>query len=741
MRPPPSPLPDEPAAEVPAPSPAAPAAPAAAVPPGPQTRAALSRELSEFLIELSISLNKHSMYPDGHPSLFPAAMAVTQRAALLLDERPSLSLGVARQQLVIEGVATDPRHPVLGDLAGRLHRHHLGAITFTRGLRAEEVAAALKILAVEADRTGDPLGLGRRERLTQWEHIRLHPLTYERLELVDEGREAGGLRGAQLWVGLARAALAAEGSSEKPPESVEPVVLAKAIDEHAKNEAYDQVIVGYLLQIAEELRHSGGADTLALQKRTSRLVRAMRPETLRRLVAMGGDIAQRRKFVLDATHGMAVDAVLEIVRAAADTEQQVISHGLVRMLSKLATHAEHGADQMRPRAEAALRDQVTRLLTGWQLVDPNPDSYSTALQGIATDAVPEPEAGGPAPAAVFAAEPRRIVETALEVGSAGPMVGRALERALGRGELGVVLDALEGAPDSGGQAGFVLWQRLTSPAMIAQLVQAEPLNFAVLDRLLPKLGPAAIEPVLDALAESESRTTRRGLLDRAGRMHADIGAAVVKRLADQRWFVQRNMLVLLDALPRVPPDFTLEPYLAHPDTRVRREAVKLQLKMARAAEDIGGKGSGPGREAALRAALQDQDPRTLRIALSAVQEECADGLVPLVVAITENAKAPTELRVMAVRALGRTRHPQALAALLKLTDGGRTLFRKRRLPPRRPELLAALTALATGWASNNHALEVLARAAVSEDPDIRNATEPGERPAGGGSGGSGGSAA
>lgn len=669
------------------------------------------------------------MYPDGHPSLWPAAMAVTQRAALLLDDRPSLSLGVARQQLVIEGVATDPRHPVLGDLASRLHRHHLGAVTFSRGLRAEEVAAALKVVAADADRTGDPLGLGPLSRLTQWEHLRLHPLSYERLELVDDGREAGGLRGAQLWVGLARAALAQQGTAEASTEMMEPVVLAKALDEHSKNEAYDQVIVGYLLQIAEELKTSGGADALALRRRTSRLVRAMKPETLRRLVAMGGDQSQRHKFVLDATHGMAVDAVLEIVRAAADSSQQVVSGGLVRMLTKLATHAEHGAEAVRPRADAALRDQVTRMLTGWQLVDPNPDSYALALQGIATEAGAEAGGAGPQMGGGFKAEPRRIVETALEIGSSGPLLVRAIDRAIDSGDLGSILDAIESAPDGGGQVGVALWQRLTSPAVVARMVKAEPVNFAALDRLLPHLSPAAIEPVLDALAESESRTTRRGLLDRAGRIQSDIGAAVVKRLADPRWFVQRNMLVLLDALPRLPPEFSPELFLAHSDPRVRREAVKLQLKVARAAEDIGGKGSGPGREGALRSALQDQDPRTLRIALAALQDECGDGLVPLVIGVVEGGRAPTELRVLAVRALGRARSPLALEALLRLTSGGRTFWGRPKLPPKRPEFLAALTAMASGWATNDRALHVLARAAVSDDPEVRNATEPGERPA------------
>jgi hypothetical protein len=67
--------------------------------------------------------------------------------------------------------------------------------------------------------------------------------------------------------------------------------------------------------------------------------------------------------------------------------------------------------------------------------------------------------------------------------------------------------------------------------------------------------------------------------------------------------------------------------------------------------------------------------------------------------------------------------------LLRLTNGGRTFWGRPKLPPKRPEFVAALTALATGWATNDKALAVLARAALSEDPEVRNATEPGERPA------------
>jgi hypothetical protein len=65
-------------------------------PPVPPEHAALSRDLADFLIEVSIALHKHAMYPEGHPLLGPAAATVARRAELLLLDRPSLSLGVAR---------------------------------------------------------------------------------------------------------------------------------------------------------------------------------------------------------------------------------------------------------------------------------------------------------------------------------------------------------------------------------------------------------------------------------------------------------------------------------------------------------------------------------------------------------------------------------------------------------------------------------------------------------------------
>ena len=60
-----------------------------------ESSASLSRELSDFLIELSIGLHKNAIYPPGHPLLESATSGIARRIDALLQERASLSLGVA----------------------------------------------------------------------------------------------------------------------------------------------------------------------------------------------------------------------------------------------------------------------------------------------------------------------------------------------------------------------------------------------------------------------------------------------------------------------------------------------------------------------------------------------------------------------------------------------------------------------------------------------------------------------
>ncbi|HYZ88958.1 MAG TPA: hypothetical protein VE620_06670 [Myxococcales bacterium] len=676
--------------------------------------AALSRDLADFLIELSIALHKTAIYPSGHPLLGGAVDALVLRLVRLLQERTSLSIGVARQQLVIEGVVTAASNSLLRELAQRLHRHHLGAVKFLRGVGRDEVADLLRTIAADAERTVTPLGLRPAEELRRWPHIRAFPLSYEQLQLASETRpddpavhSDAGARAAQLWVGLARAAMFAESAAHASGDasSTDPVVVAKAIDEHRREVAYDQVIVGYLLQIAEELKRKGGSESVALQKRISTLVSSLNPSTLRRLLEMGGDLSQRKRFILDAAQGMAVDAVMELVQAAADTSQQTISHSLVRLLTKLATHAEQGAaPQLRAGAETELREHVQRLMDNWTLDDPNPGNYRVILDHIAK-AAPlfasnEPSTNGP--------EPDRIIQMSLELDSLGEPVTRAVDAMVRRGDLLRLFTLLGTAPEKS-RAATALWRQLASPEQLRQVLREASVNFALVEQIVARLRLAAADPLLDALEVSPSRTVRRKLLELIVQLGPEVLSLIEARLPDERWFIVRNMLMLIADLGGQNAELGTA-YARHADARVRREAIRILI------------GIPSIRERAVCAGLDDSDERVIRVALQAAAEQCPLSAVAILQRRVGDGTLDAELSARAIAVMASVRTTEVLEWLMERAAGSSRsgLFGRPRLAPKSPTMLASLNALATHWARGRGVGAVLALAIGSSDIEIRN---------------------
>jgi hypothetical protein len=678
---------------------------------GAGTAATLSRELSDFLIELSIGLHKNAIYPPGHPLLEGATTGIARRVALLLQGRSSLSLGVARAQLVIEGVATDENNPVLRDLAQRLHRHHLGAVKFMAGVTGSEVADALATIAVDVGRRAKPLGLEGPDVLQRWEHIRLFPLTFEQLQLLDEEpesatEEADQMRGdrsraAQLWVGLARAAIATDADDEHSDASTDPVLVAKAIDEHKKDAAYDQVVVGYLLQIAEELKAKGGKDAAALQKRISRLVATLQPDTLSRLLRMGGDVKQRRKFVLDATQGMAVDAVVELVQAAASSSGQNVSHSLVRMLSKLAVHADEGAPLSRAAADGALRDSVHRLISNWTLDDPNPDGYRKALEKMA-QAAPVFQTGDD----VYPCEPERLLGMGLEIGVMGDPVWRALTAMCAADDLRPLLALLDEAPDNWMREA--LWRQTATPDTLYRQLRRDPADLEVIERLVQRMQLAAVPALLDTLGDADERHAT-AYADLVVALGADATPLVVERLAGSRPALQRSLLAMLSKIGVAPDIVDLRAFTKSSDAAVRREAFRAMIRDPQ------------GRDEAIATALGDPDERIVRLALGSAMSNCPPKAARALLARADDQSLSEDLRALGIRAAASDKSPDTLRFLMARTMGKRGFLRRQALAAPTPEMLAALSGLAMHWASDPGAQEVLRAAARSGDKDIRDA--------------------
>jgi hypothetical protein len=684
--------------------------------------ATLSRELSEFLIELSIGLHKNAIYPAGHPLLDNTSSELQRRLDALLKERAALSLGVARHQLIIEGVATDEKNPVLRELALRLHRHHLGAVKFTQGVTEEELVDMLGKASVDAGRLPRPLGMEGPEILAQWAHIRLYPMTFAQLQLLEEHpsdvegantddqiRAAGaGSRSAQLWIGLARAALVKQSGvvvNDDDPDSTDPAVVAKAIEEVKRDTAYDQVVVGYLLQIAEELKVKGGRDAAALTKRVSSLVGTLSPETLKRLLEMGGDVRQRRKFVSDAAQGMAVDAVVDLVKAAADTSHQTISHSMVRMLSKMAAHADNGTPEARPQADGALREQVQQLLTGWALEDPNPDGYRLTLDKIAKRAPLFLNADQN-----IGIEPERLLAMGLEIETLGDQVWRSVDAMLTRDDLAPLLDLIDNAPAV--WMRDVLWRHVGTPARLRTQLERDPLPTAVLQRMAQRMGAATADPLFDALETAPDERAQERLLSILEQAGPPVGALILERLPSMRWAIVRPFIAMLGRHPEWECGYDASQFLSHADPLVRREALRQLLRS-------------PGtRDEAILRALADADEGALRLALGAAMTNCPRDAAALLRVRADDATVNADLRALGIRALASHRSNDTVAWLAGRAVKVGKLIKRPALASKSPEMLAALEGLAMHWRDHAGAREALALAAASSDSEIRDAVSP-----------------
>lgn len=662
-----------------------------------------------MLVELAVAVHKNAIYPGTHPLLLASVDSLARRLTSVLELSPTVSIGVARRQLIIEGVATDEHHPLLRELAARLHRHQIGAMRFSRGLDKEELADFLATIAADVGRVERPLGLMGPEVLQRWRNARMFALTFDQLELIDDGlddlagegeaaREAR-TRAAQLWIGLARAALARDSTAELP--TTDPEAVARAIDARQDDSAYDQVVVGYMLQIADELNTDEQRTSAPLRDRVSKLVRRMEPRTLKRLLAMGGDFAQRQQFALNATHGLTVDAVVDVVRAAAEVSGRTISTSLVRMLSKLAAHAERpSGGAVQTRSDAELRGQVRRLISSWDLDDPNPDDYTTALDSISRHTTTHDADGS------GEADPERMLQLALEVSILGPATDRAFASLLARPDVTPLFDLLESAP--AGATRDMLLGRLVTPEQLVDTLHHDAPNMRLAERLAVRLREVAVDPIINILEDDEERL-HDWACDMLVRLANVAQGRMVERLCDAPVHTQRHLLHVIDRMEEWPPTFSPEPYSASPDPGVRREAVKLMLRH----DDT--------RDTGIMVGLEDPDERTVGIALGAALKRCPPPAVPILMRRVDSPALSTELRARGIRALAASGSTDAMRWIAHRAIKKHWLLRTPVLREKSPQLISSIAGLAAHWSTSPEAARVLALVAKSKDADLRSA--------------------
>lgn len=674
----------------------------------------LSRELSEFLLDFLGAQQRFAMYPVGHPLLDPAVDSVARRLNTLFLERASISLAITPTQLVVSGVPTDPEHTMLRDLASKLHRRSLGGIKLFRGVSRTELASFLGVIGTDAPDAQQLVT--HDEPSAQWPHIRLFGLAYDKLALLDEEDEEtilfdplGGSWAGRLWLGLARASMG-EHLSDELAARADPEEIAGAINAHQKESRRDERVITALTDLAEACQGRGRAETIALQRQLSRLIGSLTPETLERLMHMGGDQDRRRRWLFQASKIMTADVIVSLVEAAAHASQRNVSPAMLQLLSKLSNHVDQGPPRTRLRAEQVLRQRIRTMISRWSLADlpygsPAYDRMLESLPGGAADFEP---------VLVYGPEPQRIIMTSLELDVVQAGTRRAVDRMVENRETALLLDLLERMPaDKPTVAELRGW--VISKSTLSRVLAIEPIDLDTLARLVKGVGQDALPILLDALSTAKERKVRARLMDIISHLGPAIGPEVVQRISGSPWFVQRNLLRLLGMLPELPDGFSLVSHVKHNDPRVRHEALRIMLR------------DRVRRPEALKRALEAPDPPTVRLGIMAAAEGCPPNIAPMLLQRIHSGHLDPQVRAVAIRAVASVDNPNVIACLLGLAQIKGTLGLGRKLAAKSPELLAALQGLAAHWPYHPEAAKVLELSQRSKDMEIRRAGTPPSR--------------
>lgn len=679
------------------------------------------REFGHLLTELARAIQKHAMYPPAHPALKPAVDAATAALEELLAGRAELTLEVGRNQFAIEGSQSDPGNPVFHSFAGLLHRHQVAAISFVQGFKNREMGDFLAVVSREPERTGQPLGLHESQGEKGWPHIRIHPLRYEELEMAraeeSPRHEEPNHRSAALWRDLASAALRKPeagngpiaGLSEEGPAKggTDLEGLARAVERRSEERTYAARFVNQFAGLSRELRERHGTNPEELQQRASRLISLIRPETLERILELGTDLAEKKELVADAASWMDSDSMLKLVRAAA-TRRKDISHWYLLMMVKMARYADSDARELHREGETRLRELVDDLFTEWSADDVMPEGYSSALEQAAVNGNAKPGNGKP----VEEVRPERILQMSVELDKTGGRLVAAARKLVRERRFKELFEILDAAPSPNAAAEMAV-ETIATPETVMWILEAPEPEFDALDRVIQHVGIDAVPPMLEVLANSARRPVRRHLFTRISALGSRVGRYVLPYLEDERWFVRRNMLALMDELESWPTRWSPFDHTKDPHTAVRREALKMLLRI-RSQHDY-----------AVRELLEETDHRSLALGLAAAMQEAPLEVVPQLIHLVEDQALGEELRGMAIRALAPLQTPEVPKTLVHLVflESGwlRRLLGLRKLKPTSPLLLEGLAGLARHWHRDPGVQRLLKRAARAEDRRVRDA--------------------
>ncbi|HUP47833.1 MAG TPA: hypothetical protein VNA04_03485 [Thermoanaerobaculia bacterium] len=666
--------------------------------------------VAELVRALALGWKNLAAYPRGHPALAGSVEQAHRRLIELRGPAGEVVFGIASDGLVYGQEKID--WPQAQKLAHALYTRGVAVVRFASETQPADLETFLRLLGSAPTDRSVPIW----DELTAAGvmSINLQPVDYSSVQVTDDltPREEKS-DSASLWEEILKALLAGKDITADARQLLTSVrsvddlaaLIMRHVDDAGAEAQFDPDATFGVRMMARVPRDTPAAATtrvaeaigahvagsrglrrqLALQQ-VAQLLRSL-PGPLREaiirsvLATLASDeaaAAPLREFASELDR----DEVLEALRYLSSMVN--LSSHATRLLQTLAATAA-GPTAAVQKASPALISELVQLFGEEDIDRFNPPEHSSLLEDVAVE-IPQPSAVAQssiealgdrvdtvADDVVNLQVARSLLELIARHGGTRPAAAQlrrvegAFQTEVGSGQFAEALEIVqrlreiagESESDALREAVKASLGRLASSetmdTLVAGFLAAPPESSTALQWLIDALGEAALQSLLLALAEEGNRSRRRKLFDFVAALGPKIVPEVTRFLSDRRWYVVRNMIVLLRSVNDRSSLSEIRRLAGHADLRVRLEAIKSLLVLDPTMP-----------HSLLENVIHDPDPKLAEMAIGLVGSYgIREAVEPLlqVIETWDLFGARRAVRIRALKALGEIAEPGTLGRI------------------------------------------------------------------------------
>jgi len=653
--------------------------------------------LSYAIIELNISRHNVAIYPKEHPSVERSLNKAFKFLKQLFELRPEITLAIAKDIIIIDNYHLDKKNPVYREFALALNKMNIAHVTFKTGITKDELYRFNSFLA---EKTEDLTVTNFNKILNKYNliHINIGTVDYSKFSIEDRKPDHKTDK-VPLWErfvyglleGNLQSGKAADEIGNIPPEILAEI-LNKASGSGLREEAYDKVIATYLRSSSENI--FSGQNIKRLLELVNRLGPELKKQVLSSSVKTFSNDSNSSYTVFKEINIDEIEKFFDVVN-----EQRIaIPHHLMDLIDKLSHGVQNSSDTIYIDEDELEDDELLPSNLTEFFSDNNDKQIETFVDDNDLQEINNLlhfDASGLKSSHLMEFE-NEFNEDLMEKRFNQIILEMMQSEIVSEEEYQSFINIIKGQTES------LLWvgqfdqfleilkvielnialyrfdainseiiQYYHSPEFIVTLID----SFRILGRQKRKevsmicdyYDKKIIPYLMNALAEEDSLLIRRFLMELIKQFGEKVIPEALRRLADDRWFVKRNMLYILVETDSKEIIDHIKPFCRHENLKVSIPAIKCLLNAGdKYAKDL------------IREYLDSKSKELFEqaVALSGtfkIKEVVGD----LIRLIKKQEMTGDDIlnKIPIVRALGDIGDPQAVDALRELLSG-KTIFFK-----------------------------------------------------------------